>query len=231
MTSASPFSIAAFSILTLLVLTAVIVGCRRAGYPLQQLGVLMVPYLILPALLAGVGALDRYNPLPAPALVLVLLLTLLTIGMTLSSLSTRLVAQVSLGAVIVLQSFRIAVEWLLHRLYLEGVVPVQMTYSGRNWDILTGLTGLAVGLWLLRGGTVPGWLLWVWNVLGLGLLVNIVAIAILSTAVPFRAFLNEPANRLPSIFPFVWLPSFLVQVALGSHLLIFRKLRSSASAG
>ena len=28
-----------------------------------------------------------------------------------------------------------------------------------------------------------------------------------------------------STFPFIWLPSFLVQVALGSHLLVFRQLR------
>jgi hypothetical protein len=38
-------------------------------------------------------------------------------------------------------------------------------------------------------------------------------------------FPGQPPNLLPSAFPWVWLPSFLVQVALGSHLLVFRRLR------
>ena len=33
--------------------------------------------------------------------------------------------------------------------------------------------------------------------------------------------MNEPANRLPSMFPYVWLPTFLVQAALFGHLLVF----------
>jgi hypothetical protein len=57
------------------------------------------------------------------------------------------------------------------------------------------------------------------------LLVKIVAVAVLSTPVPFRHFLEGPPNLLPSTFPFVWLPAFLVQVALGSHLLVFRQLK------
>jgi hypothetical protein len=61
------------------------------------------------------------------------------------------------------------------------------------------------------------------------LLVNIIAIAVLSTPVPFRRFMDGPANLLPSTFPYVWLPSFLVQVALGSHLLVFRHLRGPAA--
>lgn len=68
------------------------------------------------------------------------------------------------------------------------------------------------------------------NLLGLGLLANIVAIAVLSTPVPFRAFMNEPANRLPSMFPYVWLPTFLVQAALFGHLLVFRALRRRGAA-
>lgn len=230
MTPASLISVSVFCVLVVLVAAAVVVGCRRAGYHLQYVGILLVAYLVLPGMLARSGALNRYGPFPAPPLVLVLLLTLLTLGMALSSIGSRLVAEVSLGGLLALQGFRIVVEWLLHRLYQEGVVPVQMTYSGRNFDIVSGLTGLALGIWLLRGGMVPRPLLWGWNFLGLALLANIVVTAILSTPVPFRVFLNDPPNLLPSTFPFVWLPSFLVQVALASHLLVFRKLRQGPPA-
>jgi hypothetical protein len=69
-----------------------------------------------------------------------------------------------------------------------------------------------------------------WNVLGLALLANIVAVAALSTPVPFRRFLEGPPNLLPGTFPWIWLPSFLVQVALASHLLVFRRLRQPLPA-
>jgi hypothetical protein len=64
-----------------------------------------------------------------------------------------------------------------------------------------------------------------WNVLGLALLVNIVAIAILSLPGPLRVFLAGPPNVLVLRVPYVWLPGFLVMVALAGHILVFRALR------
>jgi hypothetical protein len=60
------------------------------------------------------------------------------------------------------------------------------------------------------------------------LLANIVLVAILSTPNPFRVFTEGPPNLLPSTFPYVWLPSFLVQLALLGHLMLFRRLRSAS---
>ena len=68
-----------------------------------------------------------------------------------------------------------------------------------------------------------------WNILGLALLANIVTIAVLSTPVPFRRFLDGPPNLLPSLLPYVWLPSFLVQLALAGHVLVFRYLFSAGA--
>lgn len=186
----------------------------------------VIVWLLIPATLALSGRLDRYAPLPAPALMMVLALALATIALVSSPLG-RSLSRLSLVWLIGFQSFRIAVEWWLHRLYLDGLVPVEMTYSGLNFDIVSGLTALGLGFWLALGEP-PRILLRLWNVLGLLLLINIVAIAVLSTPVPFRYFTTGPANRLPSIFPHVWLPSFLVQVALAGHLLVFRALRGDA---
>jgi hypothetical protein len=75
---------------------------------------------------------------------------------------------------------------------------------------------------------VPPVVLLVWNLLALALLANIVVVAVLSTPVPFRSFPDGPANLLPSTFPFVWLPTCLVQAALVGHLLIMRALATHA---
>jgi hypothetical protein len=215
-----------FSGLVLVVAVLVAIGLRRSARlgPLAVSGLLFA-YLAVPGMLAAAGALDRYTPLPAPALLVVLALTLCTVAFCFSPLGTRLAAGASLGAVVALQAFRIPVELMLHRLHTEGIVPVQMTYVGRNFDILTGISGLLLGAWLLSGRPVPRQVVLAWNVLGIALLANIVITAVLSTPVPFRRFLDQPPHTLPSTFPFVWLPSFLVQVALGSHLLVFRRLR------
>ena len=214
-----------FAALVLIVAMIVIRGFRKAAWSSTITIAVLFIYLVIPALLARSGALDQYNPPPPPALLLLLGQSLLTVVLVLSSRGSALASHLALGSVVLLQSFRIVVEFLLHRLYQEGVVPVQMTWSGRNFDIVTGITGLLLGLLLVRGtilprGVVPGW-----NILGLALLANIVGVAALSTPVPFRVFTEGPPNLLPSTLPWIWLPSFLVQVALGSHLLIFRMLR------
>jgi hypothetical protein len=215
---------ALFVALVLGVAAAVALGLRRATGGPVVLG-LAVAYLGVPGALARAGALGRYEPLPPPALLLVLGLAILTLMIVGSSIGSRLAAAVPIGAVVALQGFRIPVELLLHRLYLEGIVPVQMTYAGRNFDIVSGVSGAVLGGWMLSGRPVPRGVLLAWNIAGLALLANIVAVAVLSTPVPFRRFLEGPPNLLPSRFPYVWLPSFLVMVALGSHLLIFRQLR------
>ena len=199
-------------------------GLRRAGVRNTVLAVGFLVYLAIPGLLARMGVLDRYNPLPAPALMVVLAVSIVTAVLVFSSTGSRLAATLSVGSVVALQSFRIPVELLLHRLYVEGVIPIQMSYAGRNFDVISGLTGLALGVWLLSGRAVSRPLVLAWNLLGLGLLANIVIIAVLSTPVPFRQFTEGPPNLLPGVFPYDWLPTFLVQVALGSHLLVFRQL-------
>jgi hypothetical protein len=65
-------------------------------------------------------------------------------------------------------------------------------------------------------------MLWAFNILGTILLFTVVTIAILSFPEPFGLF--TPANLLVAFYPWVWLPTFLVQLALLAHVLLYRKL-------
>lgn len=234
MTDPSTLSTALFTLIVLVVAAlfavavrtvAPAVGAERSRSALVILGVL-IGWLGIPGALAAGRLLDRYTPLPAPALIMVAVVTIATVALAFSPLGARVAAGVPLAALVGYQVFRVPVELLLHRLNTEGVIPIQMTYAGRNWDIISGITAAALALGLRSGLRAPR-LVFAWNLLGLGLLVNIVAVAVLSTPVPFRQFMNEPANLLPSRFPYVWLPTFLVQAALFGHLLVFRALRST----
>lgn len=192
---------------------------RRLGLAIAVLAV----WLGLPAVLAANGFLAQWDAFPPPALPLIGGLTVATIVLAFSPLGTRIAGGIGLTALVGFQAFRIPVEWFLHRLYTEGIVPVQMTWAGLNFDVVSGLTAAALGLWLWSGRFNRKIVL-AWNCLGLVLLLTIVAIAVMSLPGPLRKFPDDPANLLPGIFPYVWLPTFLVQAALFGHIIVFRKL-------
>jgi hypothetical protein len=201
-------------------------GERRGGRGLVV--IVLTVSLVVPGLLAGAGLLDRYDPMPAPGLLMVLVITIGTVALALSGTGARLAEGVPLAVLVGYQAFRLPLEWLLHRLYLEGVIPVEMTYAGRNFDVVSGLSAAVLAVLLAKGWRGRAVVI-AWNVLGLALLANIVAVAVLSTPTGFQVFADGPPNRLPSMVPYVWLPTVLVQAALLGHLLVFRALKRSRS--
>lgn len=115
------------------------------------------------------------------------------------------------------QAFRVPMELILWGLFLEGVLPKQMTFEGFNFDVLAGLSAPVVAYWeahdkLSRIAAIG------WNAVCLALLANIVTIAVLSAPSPIQFFFNEPQNRIIAGFPFIWLPAFVVPMALFGHL-------------
>ena len=122
------------------------------------------------------------------------------------------------------QTFRILVELLLWLAYMKGLVPQQMTFEGYNFDVMSGLLALPVGLALARNKPYARSLAILFNAVGLLLLFNIVAIAVLSMPTPFRQFMNEPANTIVAQFPFIYLPGVLVVLAFAFHIFSLRQL-------
>jgi uncharacterized membrane protein len=122
------------------------------------------------------------------------------------------------------QSFRIVVEILLWQAYERGLLPVQMTFEGRNFDILAGILALVAGYMMWRHQRSARTIGIVYNLIGLGLLLNIMIIAILSMPTSFRYFMNEPANTIVAQFPFIYLPGVLVVLAFAFHIFSLRQL-------
>ncbi len=184
-------------------------------------------YLVVPGALAWSGILNQYIPMPRPMPV-VAGVTAITLYLSITAVGGRLAESLSISWLIGFQVFRVPVELLLHRLATEDVIPEIMTYSGWNFDIITGLSAIVLGPLVARF-QVPRALIWLWNVMGLLLLLNIVTIAVLAAPGPFHVFPEGPANTLPGLFPYVWLPTVLVQLALAGHILVFRRLRLNAA--
>ncbi|KAA5547531.1 hypothetical protein [Adhaeribacter rhizoryzae] len=176
----------------------------------------LVAWLALLALLANQNFFSDFSTMP-PRFVLAIAPPWIVIAWLASRKSFRyLLSLVPPAWPVYLQSFRVVVEIGLWMALVAGVCPVQMTFEGRNFDILVGLTAPLAGYFFFQEKLNFRWGL-LWNIFGLALLLNIVTVAILSTPTPFRVFLNEPANTFVTVAPFIWLPGFLVPVALAMH--------------
>ena len=102
-----------------------------------------------------------------------------------------------------------------------------MSYSGYNFDIVSGATALPLALYALWR-PLPRWLIALWNVTGQILLIAIALIAFAATPV-FRAFGDDQVNVWVVQFPYVWI-AVMVAAALFGHVVTLRKLMAESRA-
>jgi len=240
MVNASPLLVWSFIALALLVAGAFVAavrlsarGTRRSPGQARRDTILAtlatVAWLVVTLVLAASGRLT-FTSVPPTEGILILASVVLGLGIGASPLGLRIATGIPLAALVGVQAFRFPLELMLHRAYVEGLMPVQMSYSGFNLDILTGLFAIVVAMQLVRkpGSRVVAR---IWNAGGIVLLTNILIIAVLSTPTPIRVFHNEPANEWIAHAPWVWLPAVFVVAAIIGHVVVFRRLRHEARAG
>jgi hypothetical protein len=223
-----------FIILPLLLVLALVAGVyaasRRLGEPADDRRVALlatiggaVIWLIATWINASRGTLRLWTEFtPPPFMYLVAGILILAVALSSGSYGRRLALGLPLWILVGIQGFRLPLEIAMHTMYERGVMPLQMSYSGRNFDIVTGATALVVAALVWHGRAGRGVVL-AWNILGLALLVNIMTIAILSTP-RFMYWGPENTNFFVAYPPFVWLPAVMVLAALAGHLLVFRAL-------
>ena len=217
--------------LAFLILIVVYIAGTRAKLPAEEHRngivvtiVMLLVWLAFTLIIATSGFLADFTSMP-PHLLLVTLPPLIFILVLVSSKTfIALTEHFNIFWLVYAQSFRILMEFILWLLYRYNVISVQMTFEGYNFDILVGITAPFVAYYCFVKKTWSPKVALVWNFAGILLLANIVILALLSTPYPFRQFMNEPANTIVFYFPFVWLPAFVVPVALFMHLIAIRRL-------
>ena len=199
----------------------------RVGRSAAMIAALVVALLIVVEYgLASGGVLRQWARRPPPLLLAAAVPNLLALAVALSGVGRRIAASTSFAAIIGVQTFRFPLELLMHRAATIGLMPVQMSYSGRNFDITTGLLAIPIALLALRPHPPRG-LIVVWNVLGTVLLINVVTVAVASTPI-FAAFGPDRLNTWVADPPYVFLPTVLVPAAVFGHALTWRKLAMRA---
>ncbi len=223
MSLSAPFALVS----SLLVVYWVCAALLRAGDVVRLRGAWLFGalWLTIPSAVAASGFLAEFSGTP-PRMLLILPTVLAAAGLFAFSGWGRSVRDhYSMAALIGFQAFRVLPEILLVLAHGEGLAPIQMTVEGRNWDIVSAALAAGIYLrWRRDPGGVPHWVAVGFSVAGLGLLANIVGIAVLSMPTAFRVFWNEPANTFVATFPYILLPTVHVTAALGGHLIVLRKL-------
>ena len=113
-------------------------------------------------------------------------------------------------------SVRIPVEICLLYLFMHDMVPELMTFEGRNFDILAGLTAPLI-TWLLYKKKISDKGLIFWNVLSLCLVSFILLNGLLSAELPFQQFAFDQPNKAVAYFPYILLPAIIVPIVIYTH--------------
>ena len=119
---------------------------------------------------------------------------------------------------------RIPVEIVLLWLFLHDTIPQLMTFEGRNFDIISGITAPLIAYFGFTKQKLSREIILAWNFICLALLFNIVINALLAAPTPLQQFAFDQPNVAIFYFPYSWLPTFVVPVVLFCHLVAIRQL-------
>jgi len=204
---------------------------KRTGWaPQKQLQIFLFATIILVAwagllsLLSVKGFFADFTKLPPRPLLAILVPLPFVLWFAFSKTGSRLLEEVPAQWLVFMQSFRILVEVMLWLAFIKNLLPVQMTFEGRNFDVFTGILALPAGYLLVKNKSYSLKTTLLFNIAGLILLLNILIIALLSMPTPIRYFMNEPSNTIVAQFPFILLAGVLVPVAYSFHIFSLRKL-------
>jgi hypothetical protein len=189
--------------------------------------VLITP-LVLPAsslILAFAGIWSQFDLKPPPLLFLVAATVATVAVMATLPQIKRPFNHASLAALAALQFFRLPLEWVLWQLAEAGQLPSRMTFEGSNWDILIGATALPIAYVAHKWPKRMRGIVYLWNGIGLTLVLNIAIIGFLSAPGPLQFYTDEPMNRVVAHAPYVLLISFLVPSAVLLHLFSLQHIR------
>lgn len=213
------------SLAVIVALAWVVIWSGARGERRGVLGVAMLAVMATSAVAAWSGLLQRLDTTPPPMAMMIVSVFVLAGVIGGSSLGRAVAAEVPLSSLVGLQAFRLPLELTMHRAAALGIMPPELSYSGYNVDIVTGAGALVLWALMRARGTPPRWTLWIWNAWGIGCLAVIAVIAV-ATSPMLRLFGDDPrhVNTWVLYFPYVWLPTVLVTIAVASHIVITRRL-------
>lgn len=207
----------------LAVLSAFLLFYKATNFSKSFLSLVIV-WIILQSIVSILGFYKIANTIPPRFGLLVVPPLILTIIKFTTKKGKQSIDMLNIKTLTLFHIVRIPVELVLYWLFMHKVVPGLMTFEGRNFDILSGLSAPFIYYFGFIKKSLGRNILLLWNFICLALLLNIVFNAVLSLPSVFQQFAFEQPNIAILHFPFVLLPSVLVPLVLFAHLASIRQL-------
>ena len=176
------------------------------------------------AITAALGLFADFNSIPPPFLFVMAPPLGTMVLLMITPAGKKFLDSFDLRMLTILQSVRILIEVGLFLLFIHKAVPELMTFEGRNFDILTGLSAPIIYYAVFVKKTAGHRLLLTWNIIGLCLALFIVGNAMLAAPSPFQQFAFDQPNRAVFFFPYVWLPTIIVPICIIGHIGSIRQM-------
>lgn len=210
-----------------IIITFATVGLFYKASRNSKVGLFSILLLMLVQALIGLtGFFQDFSAVPPRFPVLIGPGLLITLILFLTKKGKAFIDSLDIRYLTILHTIRVPVEIGLYFLFVSKMIPELMTFEGYNFDILSGLSAPLIYYLVFVSGKGNKTLLLIWNFICLGLLINIVTIAILSAPLPFQKLAFDQPNIGVVYFPYLWLPGIIVPLALFSQLAAIRQLVS-----
>ena len=217
-----------FGLTTLATLVLFYIAIKKSvlGHKANIIGFGMVVWLIIQMVLSlNLFYIKTVGDIPPKFAIVGFLPTFILIIILFNTTKGKIfIDSLSLSDLTFLSIIRIPVEIVLWWLFLNNAIPQILTFEGRNFDILAGITAPIITYFGFIKGELNKKVLLGWNVVSLMLLLNIVINAMFSFPTVFQQFAFDQPNLGILYFPFFWLPSFVVPVVFFTHFVSIRQL-------
>ncbi len=210
----------------LTVLSAILLFYKATNYSKSFLTIIFI-WIVFQTVISLIGFYNIANTIPPRFGLLIIPPLILIIIMFNTKKGKQFIDSLNIKTLTLFHTLRIPVELVLFWLFVNKTVPELMTFEGRNFDILSGISAPIIFYFGFVKKELNKSILLIWNFICLALLLNIAFNAILSLPSLFQQFAFNQPNIAILHFPFVLLPAVLVPLALFSHLVIIRQLLSN----
>ncbi len=184
----------------------------------------ILAWMVIQAIIALTGFYQVPYSMPPRFVLLIGPVIIISILLLVTKWGKAFMDTLDLKVLTLMNTIRIPVEITLFFVYSAGLIPVLMTFEGNNFDILSGITAPLIFYFVFIIKKLGKTVLLLWNFLCIGLLINVIVIAILSAQTPFQRLAFDQPNIGVTIFPFIWLPCVVVPIVLIGHLSAIRQL-------
>jgi hypothetical protein len=204
-------------------IAAVLLFWKATNYSKSVIIVLSI-WILLQSILGLRGFYTNWSATPPRFPMLIIPPALLIVVLFILKKGRSFIDSLNLETLTILHAIRIPVEICLYYLFIAKLIPRAMTFEGSNFDLLSGISAPFVYYFAFVVKRMDWKFLLGWNIICLGLLLNVVMTAFLSAKTPFQQLAFDQPNIGVTYFPYVLLPAVIVPIVLFSHLAGLRQI-------